>query len=160
VRFGVDVDWTLGLGAEELVPNVARSRSHLARRQRFQMLSRFPKLEILAAEFFLEEFGEVLLTDGVLQEFLQTESPSLHSLGLDFLPRFILIPKIDGIADPRVGRLGARDERVVLDVLFVETDVRLGHFGHFDVGTGQLLAKELDLLVDGGRRALELHLGH
>ena len=43
-------------------------------------------LEILAAEFFLEEFGEVLLTDGVLQEFLQTESPSLHSLGLDFLP--------------------------------------------------------------------------
>ena len=43
VRFGVDVDWTLGLGAEELVPNVARSRSHLARRQRFQMLSRFPK---------------------------------------------------------------------------------------------------------------------
>ena len=78
----------------------------------------------------------------------------------DQLPRFILIPKIDGIADPRVGRLGARDERVVLDVLFVETDVRLGHFGHFDVGTGQLLAKELDLLVDGGRRALELHLGH
>ena len=43
VRFGVDINRTLGFGAEELVPNVARSRPHLTRRQGFQMLSRFPK---------------------------------------------------------------------------------------------------------------------
>lgn len=43
VRFGVDVNRTLGLGAQELVPDVVCSRPHLTRRQRFQMLSRFPK---------------------------------------------------------------------------------------------------------------------
>lgn len=43
-------------------------------------------LEILAAEFFFEKFSEVLFTDGIFQEFLETESPSPHSFRLNFLP--------------------------------------------------------------------------
>lgn len=144
-------------------------------------------LEVLAAELLLEELGEVLLADGVLEELLQAERPPLHPLRLDLLaansiethlvigqpegrlsararyrrlPGLVLIPEVERVAHPRVGRLGARDERVVLGVLLVEADVRLGHLRHLDVGAGELLAQELDLLLDARRRALHVHLGH
>ena len=82
--------------------------------------------------------------------------------GNNLLPGFVLIPKVERVADPRIGRLRAGDERVVLDVLLVETDVGLGHFGYFDVGAGQFLAQEFNLLLDGGGRALaatNVHFG-
>lgn len=43
VRLGVDVDGTLGLGSEELVPDLQRSGADLALRQRFQVLRRLPE---------------------------------------------------------------------------------------------------------------------
>lgn len=45
-------------------------------------------LEILAAEFFLQELGEMLLADGILQKFLQAERPSADPLRLDFFPNY------------------------------------------------------------------------
>ncbi len=56
------------------------------------------------------------------------------------VPGFVLIPKVEGVANPRIGRLGAGDEWVVFDVLLVETDVGLGDLGDLDVGAGQFLA--------------------
>lgn len=68
-----------------------------------------------------------------------------------------MIPKINGITNPRIGRLRASDEGVVLDVLLVEADVRLGHFGDFNVCSSQLLPQEFNLLLDAGGRALDVH---
>lgn len=68
-----------------------------------------------------------------------------------------MIPKVEGVANPRIWRLGAGDEWIVFDVLLVETDVGLGDLGDFDVGAGQFLAQEFDLFLDGGRRALNVH---
>lgn len=75
------------------------------------------------------------------------------------IPGFVLIPKVERVANPRIERLCAGDERIVFDVLLVETDVRLGHLGDFDVGAGQFLSEELDFFLDGGGRALDVHLG-
>lgn len=75
------------------------------------------------------------------------------------VPGFVLIPKVKRVANPRVERLGARDERIVFDVLLVETDVRLGYFGNFDVGTRKLFPKEFDLFLNGGCRTLDVHFG-
>ncbi len=45
-------------------------------------------LEILAAEFLLQELGEMLLADGILQKFLQAERPPADPLRLDFFPNY------------------------------------------------------------------------
>ena len=51
-----------------------------------QMNGQIILLEILAAEFLLEEFGEVLLANRILEKFLQAERPTADSFRLDFFP--------------------------------------------------------------------------
>ena len=87
------------------------------------------------------------MSHGIFEEIPATECPSPHaSLGnllLGHPAEYPVqaaaaattaehLPELRGVADPRVGRLGGHEERVVLVVQVEELDVSLGAFGHAD----------------------------
>ena len=58
------------------------------------------------------------------------------------------LPELRGVADPRVGRLGGHEERVVLVVQVEELDVRLGALGHADGALVDASAQILSLILE------------